>query len=1118
MIMDKTAQPSDPQWYKDAIIYELHVRAFHDSNNDGYGDFRGLVEKLDYLQDLGVTALWLLPFYPSPLRDDGYDIADYYSVHQRYGTLEDFQLFVAEAHKRGLRVITELVINHTSDQHPWFQAARKAPPGSPERDFYVWSETDQKFQDARIIFLDTEHSNWAWDETAKSFYWHRFFSHQPDLNYDNPAVMEAVLDVMKFWLDMGVDGLRLDAIPYLIEREGTNCENLPETHQKLKQIRKALDERYDDRMLLAEANQWPADVLPYFGDGDECHMSFHFPVMPRMFMALRQEDRYPIIEILRKTPEIPPDCQWAIFLRNHDELTLEMVTDQERDYMYEQYAADPQARLNLGIRRRLAPLLDNSRRRIELMMSLLFSLPGTPVIYYGDELGMGDNIFLGDRDGVRTPMQWSADRNAGFSRADFARLFLPPIVDNVYNYQTVNVEMAQRDPSSLLNWTKRVLALRKQSKTFGRGSIEFLLGDNRKVLAYLRRYEDEVILCVANLSRFPQPIRLDLSEFNGYTPVEMFGRTLFPPIGELPYFTTLGPHGFYWFRLETHPESLVAPPQQTMIEEDFELPTVKVTSFNRMVEGQHRVVLEKNVLPDFITKQRWYGSKSRHLETVSIRDWAPLVTDESALSWMMIVELHFSSGKPEQYAVPVAIASGNRADEMLRNHSPHLLARITSNTGEGVLYDALTDDASVLRLLEMVSEQSSSTSNSGKLSGIQTSAFADLLGDASVSELDVRHSLMEQSNSSVFFGDRFIMKLFRRLEGGVNPDFEVGRFLTDETSFDRCPQVAGSLEYQPRRSPPATIAMLQQVVQNQGTGWELALGEISRYYERVSSRLRGMMPLEGDEQSPLQLSRSELPEEIFETVGPFLRAAGVLGRRTGEMHVALGIETDDPAFAREPWVGADSRALAKRLETTSGGAVADLRARQSELPDQVNLLGERVIYEVPMLINRVAALGDTDVTAAKTRVHGDYHLGQVLSVEGDFFILDFEGEPVRTLAERRAKDSPLRDVAGMLRSLDYAAFGGLFEYTHDRPDDFETLEPWARHWRRWTQAAFLREYLATVEGHDLVPADTAQFALLLASYTMEKAFYEVRYELGHRPTWTRIPLRGIVDLIEHQGG
>ncbi|RCN55270.1 maltose alpha-D-glucosyltransferase [Acidiferrobacter thiooxydans] len=540
---------NDPLWYKDAVIYELHVRAFFDGNGDGIGDFAGLTEKLDYLQDLGVDTLWVLPFYPSPMHDDGYDIADYRNVHPDYGTRRDFLQFVRAAHERGLRVITELVINHTSDQHPWFQAARQAPAGSPKRNFYVWSDTAKKFEDTRIIFTDSEKSNWAWDDVAQAYYWHRFFFHQPDLNHNNPHVVKAVVRVMEFWLGLGVDGLRLDAIPYLCVREGTSNENLPETHAVVRYMRSVIDQRYENRMLLAEANQWPEDVRDYFGAGDECHMAYHFPLMPRMYMAIAQEDRHPIVEIMKQTPDIPETCQWAIFLRNHDELTLEMVTNNERDYMYQMYAADRKARLNLGIRRRLAPLMDNDFDKIRLMNSLLLSMPGSPIIYYGDEIGMGDNIYLGDRNGVRTPMQWSPDRNAGFSRADPQRLFLPPIMDPIYGYGAVNVEAQARDPSSLLNWTRRMLAIRKSTKVFGRGALEFLEPGNRKILAYVRTYGDETILCVANLSHSAQPVELDLSAYKGRVPIELMGRTPFPPIGDLPYLLTLHGHGFYWFRL-----------------------------------------------------------------------------------------------------------------------------------------------------------------------------------------------------------------------------------------------------------------------------------------------------------------------------------------------------------------------------------------------------------------------------------------------------------------------------------------------------------------------------------------------------------------------------------------
>ena len=539
---------SNPLWFKTAVFYEIHVRGFFDGSDDGSGDFRGLSEKLDYLQWLGIDCVWLLPFYPSPLRDGGYDIADFGGVHPDYGTTEDFRAFVEAAHERGIRVIADLVMNHTSSDHPWFQEARQGRD-NPKHDWYVWADDEERYADARIIFLDTETSNWTWDPACERYYWHRFFSHQPDLNYENPEVQEAMLDVLRFWLDLGLDGFRLDAVPYLYEEEGTSGENLPATHEFLKRVRAEVDAHYDDRVLLAEANQWPEDVVDYFGDGDECHMAFHFPVMPRMFMALRREEATPIYEILRQTPGIPDNCQWGLFLRNHDELTLEMVTDEERDYMYAEYAKEPRMRLNLGIRRRLAPLLDNSRDEIELLTAILFSLPGSPVLYYGDEIGMGDNVYLGDRDGVRTPMQWTGDRNGGFSRADFAQLFLPPLMDPVYGYQAVNVESQLRQPHSLLRWVQRFVGLRKAHPVFGLGSFEALLPENPRIFAHIRTYEEDVILCVHNLARSAQAVELDLRWYDGYVPEEMFGHSRFPSIGELPYLLTFAPRGFFWFKL-----------------------------------------------------------------------------------------------------------------------------------------------------------------------------------------------------------------------------------------------------------------------------------------------------------------------------------------------------------------------------------------------------------------------------------------------------------------------------------------------------------------------------------------------------------------------------------------
>ncbi len=604
----------DPQWYRDAIIYQIHVKSFFDSDNDGMGDFEGLTRKLDYVKELGATAIWLMPFYPSPLKDDGYDIADYRGINPSYGNLRDFRRFVREAHERDLRVITELVINHTSDQHPWFQRARKARRGSSARNFYVWSDTDELYRDARIIFLDTEKSNWTWDDEAKAFFWHRFYSHQPDLNFENPRVLEAVIDTMRAWFDMGVDGLRLDAIPYLCERDNTDCENLPETHVIIKKIRAALDETYSDRMLLAEANQWPEETAQYFGDGDECHMAFHFPLMPRMYMALAQEDRHPITDIMRQTPEIPEGTQWAIFLRNHDELTLEMVTDKERDYLWSFYAVDRRMRINLGIRRRLAPLLENDRRKIELLNSMLFSMPGTPVLYYGDEIGMGDNIYLGDRDGVRTPMQWSPDRNGGFSRADPARLFLPAIQDPIYGFAGVNVEAQLASPSSLLNWMRRMISVRRAHPAFGRGTLRFLYPTNRKVLAYLRECDDDRLLCIVNVSRAPQAVELDLSEFRGAVPIELTAGSIFPPVGQLPYLLTLPSYGFFWFKLDAHVEAERFGPKGSP-----ELFTLVLTGpLEKLLEGREKAAFERTIVPSFLAGRRWFAGRGREIERVRL--------------------------------------------------------------------------------------------------------------------------------------------------------------------------------------------------------------------------------------------------------------------------------------------------------------------------------------------------------------------------------------------------------------------------------------------------------------------------------------------------------------------
>jgi maltose alpha-D-glucosyltransferase / alpha-amylase len=1102
--LKQAGSAADPLWYKDAIIYELHVKAFMDGNNDGIGDFQGLLSKLDYVQDLGVTCLWLLPFFPSPLRDDGYDISDYLSVHPNYGTMEDFREFLTQAHSRGLQVMIELVINHTSDQHPWFQRARHAPKGSPERDFYVWSDTDQKYLDARIIFTDTEKSNWTWDPEAQQYYWHRFFSHQPDLNYDNPVVLEEVVKIMHYWLDMGVDGLRVDAIPYLVEREGTNCENLPETHAVMKRIRAEIDNKYAARTILAEANQWPDDVRIYYGDGDECHMAFHFPLMPRMYMALRQEDRLPITDIMAQTPPIPGNCQWGLFLRNHDELTLEMVSDDERDYMYLAYSADPRMRINIGIRRRLAPLVDNSRRRIELLNSLLFSFPGTPIVYYGDEIGMGDNIYLGDRNGVRTPMQWNGDRNAGFSRAVPAKLYSPVIMDPVWGYEGLNVEAQQSDPSSLLSWMRNMIALRKLFQVFGRGSLAFLNPANRKILAYIREYQNERVLCVANLSRFAQPVELDLAAYAGMVPVEMLGYVEFPRIRTSAYPLTVGPYGFLWLELQPSPE----PVPSATEEGEPELEVAGPTDWMSVLEGNGRRELEETILRSYMARQRWFGAKSRTITGTRIEDWAVFNEGISTLVW---VEVQYTEGECDTYLVTLGLLFGRPA-EALREESPNaVLARLTSVDGDGVLHEAIFNDTASQALLTLIAGGGQIPSREGALVGIPSTALARLQGDSG-EPAAARRGSAEQSNTSILFGDKLIMKLFRRQQAGPNPDTEIGRYLTEQTHFTHTAPFGGAIEYTRKGQEPSTVAMLQGLVTNEGDGWQWTLEELDRYYEASAAHNFAQGAVPDGPASLLQLSTAGETAFAREHVGTYLDAAALLGRRTAEMHLALASPTRDPAFIPEPMNSRDIDLLREELIAHATSAFEALKENVVRLPDGVLERAGLVLSRKTLVLDRFRQLSAKEIHALRTRIHGDYHLGQVLRSKGDFVILDFEGEPARSLAERRTKQSPLKDVAGMLRSFSYAAFSALMKYASRRPEDFQRLEPWAHLWEQSVSSAFLRTYCEFARGVDVVPSEPFLFQQLLEAYVIDKAFYELVYELNNRPSWVMIPLTGILGL------
>jgi len=1101
----------EPLWFKDAVIYQLHVRSFYDANGDGIGDFQGLLRKLDYLHDLGVSALWLLPFYPSPGKDDGYDIADFTGINPSYGSMRDFKLVLREAHRRGMRVITELVLNHTSDQHPWFQRARRSGPDSRWGRFYVWSDTPERYRDARIIFQDFETSNWSWDPVAQSYYWHRFYSHQPDLNFENPEVQRAVIRALDFWFEQGVDGLRLDAVPYLYEREGTMCENLPETHAFLKRLRAHIDANFADRMLLAEANQWPEDAAEYFGEGDECHMAFHFPVMPRLFMALQMEDRFPIVDILQQTPPIPASSQWAVFLRNHDELTLEMVTDEERDFMYRVYAHDRQARINLGIRRRLAPLMGNNRAKIELLNGLLLSLPGTPIIYYGDEIGMGDNVYLGDRNGVRTPMQWSPDRNAGFSSVNPQRLPLPVIIDPEFNYETVNVETQQANSESLLWWMRRIIALRRRHGVFGRGSIDFLDTDNHRVLAFVRSHGDEQVLVAANLSRFAQHAELDLSRWKGLVPRELFGQTHFPAVGDLPYLLTLGPHQFMWLLLEE--------PTRNLLRGRRRRPTIAVDGRLDAVFGpRNRPALEAAVT-SFLPERRWFASKARTHSQMRITDLLPFAGDgEPAM--LALVEVTYLEGEPETYVLPMVAVREERATQALQDQPDAVIAHLSRGDDPAVLVDGMFDRRFCALLLEAITRKRRIAADGASVVGRPSPAMRTALRQVEGSlEPDLFHA--EQSNTSVVYGHRLILKVFRRAEEGLNPDYEIGMHLNRQ-GFPHAPQVLGALEFARNGTAGRTLAILHELVPNEGDAWTYTRDELGRFYERALAG-GGEEPgdTDWDPTAPVMtLAEREPPPMAHATSEAYLRSAELLGRRVAELHLALAADGGDPAFTPEPTVSLYLRATAQSLRNQERRTVRLLRRGINGLAPGDRALAEALLERAPELGSRLGAVTGLRGAGLRTRYHGDLHLGQVLHTGKDFVIIDFEGEPARSLADRRIKRSALRDVAGMLRSFDYAWNVGLQDAVErglvdPGSEPYRLLERWGRHWYSWVAASFLRSYLEASGDAGHLPETRDEIARLLDVFLLEKAVYELGYELNSRPDWVGVPLRGILQLLEN---
>ncbi len=1108
MRSDDNNREDDPLWYKDAIIYELHIKAFYDSDGDGIGDFKGLKQKLDYLENLGITAIWLLPFYPSPFRDDGYDIADYYNIHPDYGTLKDFKELLKEAHRRGIKVITELVLNHTSDQHEWFKNSRRDNPGSKWRNYYVWSNSPEIYKDARIIFKDFETSNWAWDPVAKAYYWHRFYSHQPDLNYENPNVQKSMFKVIDYWMDMGVDGMRLDAVPYLFEREGTNCENLPETFEFLKELRSHVDSKYKNKMFLAEANQWPEDVIEYFGNGDRCHMAYHFPLMPRIFMSCWMEDRFPITNILDQTPQVPDECQWALFLRNHDELTLEMVTDEERDYMYRIYAKDPTARINLGIRRRLSPLLGNHRRKIDLMNFLLFSFPGTPIIYYGDEIGMGDNYYLGDRNGVRTPMQWSADRNAGFSQANPQKLYLPVIIDPEYHYEAVNVENQEMNQSSLLWWMRRVLDMRKRFKAFGRGNIEFLHTDNSKVLSFTRQYHDETILVVVNLSRFSQVANIDLSRYAGYIPEELFSRNKFPTIGESPYVFTLGFYDYFWFLLKKG-EKAVSPQDRE------DIPQLRFDgSWESVFKGKSREKFEEEIIPKYLRSCRWFGGKARKIQVSTIVENIRMQVN-SFIANILLIEVKYTEGSSDTYLLPVSFLSGAEAENIRRVIPQAVIAELKSKQDDGVLYDCVNNEEFRRNILVTISKSLSLKGIKGEFNAYP-GKYLRRFNKAKKLTLEKSRVLeAEQSNTSFVYGNELFFKLYRRLDEGMNPDLEIARFLTEHNSFPNVPPFAGAIEYKRRGSEPIVLGILQALVPNQGDAWTYTLDSLEDYFERVRSKKIDVKEIPKTSKSLLQIAFDDIPVVFQELIsGIYLEMASLLGKRTAELHVALGTEVEDPNFAPEPFSILYQRSLYQSMESLTKRVMEMVRTNLNTLPEDttdklISLLGhEKVILDQFREIYR------KKLSAMKIRIHGDYHLGQILFTGNDFVIIDFEGEPARPLSERRLKRSPLRDVAGMIRSFHYAVFNSLFKYSSRDMKFIEGIKPWAEIWYKLVAGIFLKSYIDTARNAPFIPNNNEELGTMLRAFLLEKAVYELGYELNNRPNWLIIPIEGINNLLE----
>ena len=1097
----------NPCWYRVAIIYQVHIKAFADSDADGIGDFRGLIGRLDYLQQLGITAIWLLPFYPSPQRDDGYDIAGYYNVNPIYNTLREFKQLLRAAHGRGIRLITELVLNHTSDQHPWFQRARRAKPGSVYRDFYVWSDTPEKYREARIIFQDFEISNWTWDPVAKAYYWHRFYSHQPDLNFDNPKVQTEMLRVIDFWMRLGVDGVRLDAVPYLFEREGTNCENLPETHAFLKKLRAHLDYSFKNRILLSEANQWPEDAAAYFGDGDESNMAFHFPLMPRLFMAIEMEDRFPIVDILDQTPAIPEGCQWAIFLRNHDELTLEMVTDEERDYMYRVYASDPRARINLGIRRRLAPLMENNRRKIELMNILLFSLPGTPIIYYGDEIGMGDNYFLGDRNGVRTPMQWNPDRNAGFSNASPQKLFMPVIIEPEYHYESINVENQERNPSSLLWWMRRTIAMRKRFKAFGCGSLEVLPSDNPKVLTFIRSFEDEKLLVVINLSRFAQTVTIDLSRYAGMIPEEVFSRNRFPIIQETRYHFTMGSHDYFWFVMRS---------TEGRTEPREEIQKLKLREGHpwwAVLKGRTGERFCSIVMPHYLQRVFWFCGKGRVISQISIIDSCQLKQDDK-LFLLAFIQVTYTERDLDIYLIPMTWISSEQVQVLTDRHPLATIAGLSLGDVEGVLCDAIYFEEFRELLFDLMSGRAKvHGANGAELMGLRGGGVTKI-SPPKAELFPSRVAAVEQNNTSIMYGDRLLFKMYRKLQEGINPEPEILKYLSGKKRFRNVPSYAGGIEYRAAGGRVYDLGVLQTYISCHGDAWRNTLTSLTQFVEHLLTHKHDLPKLPASIPKLLDVVDNGIPDQFRDLVrGLHLEMALLLGRRTAEMHRALASSSTGSEWSTEEFSTLYQRSIFQSMRGVVRRIFQMLVANLHRLPDVVQRRATLILAAEEEIIACLRKITGRRLSAMKCRIHGDLHLGQALFTGKDFVFIDFEGEPVHALSERRLKRSPLRDVAGMIHSFHFATMTTLVHHGSNHPDDIPLLEPWLEAWYIYVSGSYLKAYLHSLKNSPLVPANRTELEIMLRCFLIEKVVHELGYELNNRLDWVDIPLRGIEILL-----